>query len=257
MNCKSKFSELAQQIIKNYFQEFSGSLQNNSHSQALLYSQKIERLRTNFLNYLGISNNYLVSIQPSKHYLEKIILNFLDSEAKEWKVFANCSELRLKKPIIYSLQEFLNREEIFNPIFVYLDGKSSEPSLISEVSRKLDYFRKKCQIVYSYFSSKSLKTLREQSLEAFSFISYDPSEELSEFGSVFFGFRKCLRLKPVFLGSGGAKFDHQSVEIKLREVPYLLEIGTQNLISWIVLAEYFEKLSQNSNIPLDSIKDVS
>ncbi|RAO95082.1 hypothetical protein DNK47_01595 [Mycoplasma wenyonii] len=254
---KSQFEGLAQKVIKNYYREFAGSLQNNSHSQALLYAQKIESLRANFLNYLEISYTHLASIQPNRYYLERIIINFLDSKSRKWELFTNCSDFKFKTCCTYSLEEFLKKDKIVGATLVCL-GDQTDPSLISEVGKKLSYFQERNQAVYSYLISKELNTLKKQSLQPFSFVCYDPSVELNDFGSVLFGFQKNLQLNPVFLGSGGASFDHQTSEIKLKKIPYLLEIGTQNLISWLVLAEYFDKLSQKSNIPLDSIiRDVS
>ncbi|AHC40376.1 hypothetical protein OVS_03010 [Mycoplasma ovis str. Michigan] len=245
-------SELACKAIKDYYQEFSGSLQNTSHSKALVYSEKVEKLRTNFLSYLGL-DNFLVSFQHNHHYLEQLISNFLDSQSDKWDIFTNTVDLKNKN---YSLEKFLELDEIKQPLFLFVDGEEIDFSLINKFVEKLNYLKEQFpnSMIYSCLKSKNLNRLKNSFLSHFSFVSYDPSEDFSEFGTVFFGFQKDLVLKPLFLGSGGAKFDHQSNEIKLKKLPQLLEIGTQNLISWIVLAEYFEKLcSAKGTISLDSI----
>ncbi|AFN64897.1 hypothetical protein WEN_00450 [Mycoplasma wenyonii str. Massachusetts] len=247
MGSDPKFSELAQQAITTYYQEFAGSLQNSSHSKALFYLQKIEKLRSNFFHYLGLEN-FLLSLQPNTHYLERLITEFLSTQSNQWEVFSG-RELALKNASFHSLKEFLSLKKLQAPTFVLIDSDSPELPLISE---QINYLKSQSPnlSIYSYLSSASLNQLKNGSLSEFSFISYDPSRELSEFGTVFFCFQQKLKLKPLFLGSGGAKFNHNSNELQLRELPYLLEIGTQNLVSWVVLAEYFESLA------LDSIKNV-
>ncbi|CBZ40535.1 hypothetical protein, similar to cysteine desulfurase [Mycoplasma suis KI3806] len=235
-----------EEVIKKYYSEFAGSIQNKSHSKALEYSSKIEELRKKACSFLGLSSSHFLTFQHNEYYIEKLIFNFLKN-SKNLVIFTN-------KPYNLKTSRFENVFEIENIfeiekvdlknkiVLIWLIGlESLDKKIISQVNK----LGGSCSSLFSYISLDNIFFDSDESkklLSEFSSISFNPSKLFHEYGTTFFWFKKEISLSPIFMGSNAAKLSSGD-SLTVRELPYSLEIGTSNLISLLALEKIFSSIS--------------
>ncbi|AFO51871.1 hypothetical protein MHLP_01455 [Candidatus Mycoplasma haematolamae str. Purdue] len=228
--------------LRRYFSEFGGSIQNKSHSAALDYLDKTESLRGLVAQYLGIEETHLVSFQPNSYYLEEIVFENLNLD-ESWTVITD-DPLREEFKKAHSVRSLEDLGGLDKSSKLLLWVSQSFRLSLNQI-RGIERLLKGNKDVVSYFSVDKglLEAHQFRSLwTKASFVSLNPAEGLKEFGTVFLCFSKTINLKPVMLGSHASSFGLGSKEIEVKELPYSLEIGTQNVISLLYLEKVFSSL---------------
>ncbi|CCE66793.1 hypothetical protein [Candidatus Mycoplasma haematominutum] len=237
-----------EEVIRTYFREFAGSIQNKSHSKALEYAQKVEKLRAHFATFLGIEDTHLVSFQFNQYYVNRLIFKYLKIDAN-WIIFSDDLELktRFSENQVYSLEKLLDHSNCNhkNKSLIWISKLKNINLELFEAVRNFKHQNKGTQcyvflsLDYLLYSSPEISAF----LREFSFLVFTPSVLFQEYGIVIFAFRKEISLIPIFMGSGAAQFNRETKKLEFKKLPHLLEIGTQNIISLIILERYFFFLS--------------